>query len=68
MIHGVEMSPTGELITDAGAVAAMTTPLWLPWLQSTSALAALILPILGATWLAVQIGVKIYLAFKGKLK
>jgi hypothetical protein len=45
----------GEIVTDTGATAALTSPLWLPSLHSVSEFAALILPILGAVWLVLQI-------------
>lgn len=50
----------GEIVTDTGATAALTSPLWLPSLHSVSAFAALILPILGAVWLILQISSRIY--------
>jgi hypothetical protein len=37
------------------AVGAVTSPLWLEQLQQWSDLAATIVPILGAVWLAIQI-------------
>ncbi len=46
--------------TTAGvAASAVTSPIWLPWLQSFSDAAALIAPILGVVWLSVQIIAKI---------
>jgi hypothetical protein len=45
------------------AAAAATSPWWLPWFRETSEIAALIVPILGVIWLAVQICLKIYLHF-----
>lgn len=51
---------SGEIVTDTGAVAALTSPVWLPALHTASEFAALILPILGATWLLLQIVLKIY--------
>lgn len=56
----------GEIVTDTGAVAAIASPLWLPALHTASEVAALILPILGATWLAVQIIIKLHQALKRK--
>ena len=41
------------------ATSAVTSPVWLPWLQAVSQAAALIAPILGATWLLVQIWARI---------
>jgi hypothetical protein len=48
-----------ETATTATAGAAVLSPLWLPNLHSLSALAAEILPILGAIWLIVQIITKV---------
>jgi hypothetical protein len=56
----------GEIVTDTGAIAAIASPLWLPALHTASEVAALILPILGATWLAVQIIIKLHQAIKRK--
>ena len=56
----------GEIVTDTGAVAALASPLWLPALHTASEVAALILPILGATWLAVQIIIKLHQTLKRK--
>lgn len=50
----------GEIVTDTGAVAAIASPWWLPALHEVSDVAALVLPIMGVLWLAVQIFVKIY--------
>lgn len=55
----------GEAGTDISAFAALVSPIWLPALHTASEFAALILPILGASWLALQIGVKIYHTYKG---
>lgn len=44
-----------EAVTDGGAIAAVASPLWLPGLHEISTFAALILPILGVIWLAMQI-------------
>jgi hypothetical protein len=46
-------------VTTPVAVAAATSPAWLPALQGVSEYAAALLPILGVLWLAVQITVKI---------
>lgn len=37
------------------AVFATTSPLWLPWVGRVSDLAAILLPILGCTWMIIQI-------------
>jgi hypothetical protein len=41
--------------TDVVAGAAVTSPVWLPWLQQTSEIAALLVPIFGVIWLVIQI-------------
>ena len=53
----------GEVVTDTGAVAAIISPWWLPTLHDVSQFAAEWLPILGALWLIVQIGVKVHTAY-----
>ncbi len=50
-------------MTDTGAVAAIVSPWWLPALHDVSSIAALLLPIAGVVWLAVQIGVKIHTTY-----
>jgi hypothetical protein len=44
-----------EPLTNVIAVTAVTSPWWFPTLEDISSFAALWLPILGATWLVVQI-------------
>lgn len=46
-------------ITNATAGAAVVSPFWLPVLQTTSEVASIVLPILGAVWLLVQIVAKV---------
>ena len=46
-------------VTNAAAAGAIVSPIWLPWLQTASELAAVIAPILGVVWLVVQIWAKI---------
>jgi hypothetical protein len=46
-------------IHNAAAGAAVTSPWWLPWLQQVSERAAIVLPILGCTWFAIQITSKL---------
>lgn len=48
-----------DTITTAGATAAVVSPFWMPWLQTFSEVASVILPILGAVWLVVQIAAKV---------
>ncbi len=50
---------TTEKITNWLAAGAIASPAWLPSLQATSQVAALLLPILGVIWLAIQIFFKI---------
>lgn len=50
---------TIEGITNKAAGAAIFSPFWLPSLQTVSETAALLLPIFGVTWFAVQIVTKI---------
>lgn len=51
-------------MTDTGAVAAIASPWWLPALHDVSQVAALLLPIAGVIWLAVQIVVKIHTTYR----
>jgi hypothetical protein len=48
-----------NVMTNAGAGAAVVSPWWLPALHDVSAFAAEIVPILGAAWLIVQIIAKV---------
>lgn len=50
---------TTEKITNWLAAGAIASPAWLPSLQDISQVAALLLPILGVIWLALQIFLKI---------
>lgn len=43
-----------ERSTDAMAVAAVASPIWLPYVQEVSELSALLLPIAGLVWLVIQ--------------
>lgn len=52
-----------DTLTNTGAGAALTSYWWLPSLHAVSDTAALLLPILGATWLVVQIGTRLYATF-----
>ena len=49
-----------EGVTDAVALGAVTSPLWL---HDIAGVAKDALPILGGVWLVVQIGVKLYTTF-----
>ena len=55
---------TLEKVSDAVAVGAITTPLWLRTLQETSQIAGLLLPIAGVIFLIVRIVSHIYLTRK----
>jgi hypothetical protein len=48
------LSGTAERLTDATAVAAVASPVWLPWLQTVSEISALLLPFAGLVWLVIQ--------------
>lgn len=52
--------------TTAAAAGAIASPIWLPWLQTASELAAVIAPILGVIWLLVQIWSKISITLHEK--
>lgn len=54
------MNPHGDIVTNIGAGAAIISPWWLPALREWSEVAGLCLPILGCTWLVIQIGYKLY--------
>ena len=49
------MSKSVEYVTDSAALAALTSPFWLDALRQASAVAGVLVPILGAIWLIVQI-------------
>lgn len=53
-----------DTLTTATAGAAVASPFWLPSLQTFSEIASIMLPILGALWLLVQIGAKLYEVWK----
>lgn len=44
-----------DRITHGVAGAGVTIPLWYEWLQNTSEVAAVLLPIFGITWIGIQI-------------
>lgn len=46
---------TRDGIEGSIAGAAVTSPVWLPWLREISQIAALLLPILGVLWFVVRI-------------
>jgi len=48
------------------ALGSITSPLWLPRIADVSAFAATLMPILGVTWLVIQIVSKIHEMRKGK--
>ena len=49
-----------DYVTNTAAGFAVLSPWWLPWLEDFSTLAALLLPIIGVAWLAIQIWSKVY--------
>jgi len=53
------LSQSGKEIMDSTTAAfsgiAVTSPAWLPYLEATSSVAGLLMPLFGVTWLAVQI-------------
>jgi len=51
---------TTEHATTTLAAGAATSPWWLPTFHTVSAVAAEVLPVLGVTWLLLQIGLKLY--------
>ncbi len=53
-----------EVATNSSAIAALVSPAWLPALHIASDVAALVLPILGALWLALQITLKLHHLYK----
>jgi hypothetical protein len=57
---GAIFSTTAEKIQAVIAAGAIASPLWERWLRTVSEDAALLAPILGCAWLAVQIGAKLY--------
>jgi hypothetical protein len=61
---------TAQVISDRAttgiAMASIASPLWLPSIKQVSDAAALVMPILGVTWLVVQIVAKIVELRKGK--
>jgi len=44
-----------DRVTTGVAAGSLASPFWLPWLQTVSDVAALLLPIFGLIWLVVQI-------------
>lgn len=50
---------TNETSNKLTALAAVSSPWWLPPLQGVSQVAAMLLPIAGVVWIGVQIYVKI---------
>lgn len=51
---------TVETAHKATAIAAVASPWWLPPLQAVSEWAALVLPVAGLLWIALQAGIAIY--------
>lgn len=57
---------TVETANKASAIAAVTSPWWLPPLQTVSEWAALVLPVAGLLWIALQASIAIYKLRKWK--
>lgn len=55
----VKLLATHDITSNIIASLAVISPAWLPTLSSVSAEAALLLPIMGVIWLAVQIFAKL---------
>lgn len=53
-------------VTNGVAGGAVTSPLWMPYIQPISEVAAVLTPILGGIWLAGRIIFSIYQAFNHK--
>lgn len=51
---------SSQFMTDAAAGVAVTSPFWLPPLHVVSDAAALVLPIVGVTWILLQIVLRVY--------
>ena len=49
-----------DQMTNGVAAAAASSPLWLPSLEQISTVSAQLLPVLGVTWLIIQIVLKLY--------
>lgn len=55
-----------ERVTTVVAAAAVGAPLWLPSIKQVSDVSGLLMPILGVTWLVIQIISKLHEMRKGK--
>ena len=64
ILYGPDIRTQMDTFNNGSAVAAVTSPIWLPWLEAASQIAAIVAPILGVAWLAVQIWSKITLTIK----
>lgn len=60
MMHHIKEVLMGDTFTGAAATLAVFSPVWLPWLQDISTIAALLLPIAGVAWLGIQGWAKIF--------
>lgn len=63
MMHNLKEVLMGDHLNSWLATLAVLSPVWLPWLQDVSTIAALLLPIFGIAWFIIQGWSKI---FKGK--
>ena len=55
-------------VTNGIAGGAVTSPLWMPYVQTISDVAAVVTPILGGIWLAGRIIVSLYKAIQNNKK
>lgn len=60
MTFNSSIQQTADGVTNAVATGAITSPFWIPHLHSLSEIAAIITPLLGGVWLAVQIWAKVH--------
>ena len=60
-LHSVDtvFTTTGEKVGGVVSTAAITSPIWLQYIKPYSEIAAVFVPILGCTYLSLQIGFKL---------
>lgn len=61
-LKALEMTPLDKFVNAPVAIGAVTSPAWLEPLAQISQIAAYLLPIVGLTWLVIQIAYKTGLA------
>lgn len=62
------MHTLADYVTNGIAGGAVTSPLWIPYVQTISDVAAVVTPILGGIWLAGRIIVSLYKAIQNNKK